>query len=93
MLGDVNANTEYGCRILQVVCSHFVATPPVMGLRLTSARISLTQGFFAQRAILTFNDDIDIVLDPVYSVCVLDWWHPRYPDPPGTTPRLTPAQD
>lgn len=97
MLDDVSANPEEGCRILQLLCPHFIAMPPVMALRLTSAKVSLSQGFSSHRVTLRFStginagnmphvSDIELVLDPVINACVLDWWHPKYPHPTLNTP-------
>lgn len=93
MLEDVSANPDENCRILQVTCLHFVAVPFVQGLTLKSATLTLSQGFRHHRLQLGFGSAIHaysynslggsnatvVILDPVVSVKVLDWWHPHYP--------------
>ncbi|KAF5290726.1 hypothetical protein FQA39_LY14645 [Lamprigera yunnana] len=93
MLEDVSANPDENCQILQVTCSHFVAVPLVQGLTLKSATLTLSQGFRHHRLQLGFGSGIHtysynslgscnsslVILDPVVSVKVLDWWHPHYP--------------
>ncbi|KAF5298971.1 hypothetical protein FQR65_LT09520 [Abscondita terminalis] len=93
MLEDVSANPDENCRILQVTCLHFIAVPFVQGLTLKSASLTLSQGFRHHRLQLGFGSAIHtysynnlggsnstvIILDPVVSVKVLDWWHPHYP--------------
>lgn len=100
MLDDVLANTEEGCRILQVSCPHFVPIPLVLGLTLTAVSLTLSQGFRHHRLQMAFGSGlsymsrpvdssscVEVVLDPVINVRVLDWWHPLYPHS-QTTPVL-----
>lgn len=101
MLGDVSANQDEGCRVLQVTCLNFVEIPMVMGLSLCSVSLTVSQGMRHHRLQLVFGsghmchtagrpniaslDSSTVVLDPVLNVRVLDWWHPMYPHSAGTT--------
>lgn len=100
MLDDVLANSENGCRILQICCPHFMPTPLVLGLTLKSATLTYSEGFRTHRLNLRFgsglcygshpvdvSNSIEIMLDSVLNWRVLDWWHPLYPHN-QTTPLL-----
>lgn len=92
MLEDVWANTEEHCRILMVSCPRFISVPPVMGLKLSFISLTLSQGFSYYRMQMRFGSALncgsrtmdgasstEIVIDPVFTYRVLDWWHPMYP--------------
>lgn len=91
MLEDVCANQDEHCKVLEVTCSDFVLLPPVLGQTLSSVSMTLSAGLFRQKLHLGFSSgiissgskvadgDSDIVLDPVISYRILDWWHPSYP--------------
>ncbi|CAG9823769.1 unnamed protein product [Phaedon cochleariae] len=91
MLDDVSANPDEHCRVLQIVCKHFIGISPLLGQVLTSASLTLSQGFRHHRLQLCFGSGVQgyrspdgattstIVLDPVINYKVLDWWHPLYP--------------
>lgn len=91
MLGDVCANNDEYCKVLEVTCNDFVPLPPIIGQTLSSVSLTLSQGFFTQKMQLGFSSgivsvgfkmvdgDSDIVFDPVVGYRILDWWHPAYP--------------
>lgn len=89
MLEDVCANQDEHCKILEVTCSEFVMLPPVIGLTLSSVSLNLSHGLCNQRLQLGFNSgivssgykggDTEVILDPVVSYRILNWWHPSYP--------------
>lgn len=91
MLEDVCANQDEYCKVLEVTCSDFVMLPPIIGLTLSSVSLTLSRGLLHQKMELGFNSGIfstdyksidgntDIILDPVLSYRILDWWHPAYP--------------
>lgn len=91
MLEDVCANAEEHCKVLEVTCKDFVMLPPVLGQTLCKVSLFLSQGLFHQKLQLGFNSGIvssdstrvdgstELLLDPVISYRILDWWHPAYP--------------
>lgn len=85
MLEDVCANQDEHCKVLKVTCSEFVLMPSIIGQTLCSASVGLSQGLRNEKLLLRFSsgvsncDSNDIVLDPVISYEIFDWWHPNYP--------------
>ncbi|XP_054271759.1 transmembrane protein 183 [Macrosteles quadrilineatus] len=92
ILGDIFANPDEGCTILQVVATERMPIlPAVMGLTLHSINMSLDMTMAHMHVQLMFgsgrvcNGKLDpsgtvaISIKTVTQVCVLDWWHPRYP--------------
>jgi len=92
MLGDVHANLEKGCKVLQVTCLNFVSTPAVMGMYLVAVSLNVGHKMHHHKLKLTFstnsyrhsmrNQDagnITMTFDPVSNIRVLNWWHPQYP--------------
>ncbi|XP_053604750.1 putative transmembrane protein 183BP [Plodia interpunctella] len=95
-LGNVDANTEEDCQVLQVTCQSLYDVPPLMGMTLSSVSVVLSQGFQHHRLHLGFNSghhvsknilpECTVVLDTVTNISVYDWWHPRYPHFDNTLP-------
>lgn len=91
MLEDVCANEDEHCKVLEVTCSDFVLLPPIIGQTLSFVSLTLSRGLFHQKLQLGFSSGVisshckvvdgvtEIVLDPVISYRILDWWHPTYP--------------
>lgn len=77
--------------VLQVVSSEKMVSPVVMGLTLHSISMSLDMSMAHMAVQLVFGSGricngrldptgtVSLVLKTVVQVCVLDWWHPRYP--------------
>ncbi|XP_043926140.1 transmembrane protein 183A isoform X2 [Protopterus annectens] len=89
---DVHFNPDHDCCLLQVTTLNFIFTPVVLGMTLTLFTISVSTDMRHHRVRLVFQDcpvwngrkpkseqGLQIVLDPVHSVRVMDWWHPQYP--------------
>uniref|UniRef100_A0A8C6TI54 Transmembrane protein 183A n=1 Tax=Neogobius melanostomus TaxID=47308 RepID=A0A8C6TI54_9GOBI len=89
---DVHTNPDSGCYLLQVTTLNFIFTPVVMGMTLTLFTINVSTDMRHHRVRLVFQDspllrgkkkpDLGatvLVLDPVHSVRLMDWWHPQYP--------------
>ncbi|XP_041639951.1 transmembrane protein 183A isoform X2 [Cheilinus undulatus] len=94
---DVHTNPDSDCYILQVTTLNFIFTPVVMGMTLTLFTINVSTDMRHHRVRLVFQDSplqrgkkrgdqggIQVVLDPVQSVRLMDWWHPQYPSSPYT---------
>ncbi|XP_075227126.1 transmembrane protein fates-shifted [Lycorma delicatula] len=87
LLDDVFANTEEGCKVLQVTCMNYVPTPMVLGQTLLSVSLTLDQAMRCKLQLVFGSGprcaieagSIRVVLNPVMKVRVLDWWHPLYP--------------
>ncbi|KAM9408715.1 transmembrane protein 183A isoform 1-T1 [Pholidichthys leucotaenia] len=89
---DVHMNPDSDCYVLQVTTLNFILTPVVMGMTLTLFTISVSTDMRHHRVRLVFQDSpvqhgrkrgdqggTQVVLDPVHSVKLMDWWHPQYP--------------
>ncbi|CAL8339682.1 unnamed protein product [Merluccius merluccius] len=89
---DVHANPDSDCYLLQVSTLNFIFTPVVMGMTLTTFTINVSTDMRHHRVRLLFQDSpprrgrkraehggLQVVLDPVHSVRLMDWWHPQYP--------------
>lgn len=90
---DVHINPDFDCYMLQVTTLNFISTPPVvMGMTLTLFTINVSTDMRHHRVRLVFQDSpiqrgkkrgdqlgTQVVLDPVHSVKLMDWWHPQYP--------------
>ncbi|XP_061840844.1 transmembrane protein 183A isoform X2 [Nerophis lumbriciformis] len=87
---DVHANPDSNSYLLQVSTFNFIFTPVVMGMNLSLFTINVSTDHHRVR--LVFQDSValrgkkrvdnggmQVVLDPVHSVRLMDWWHPRYP--------------
>ncbi|XP_034550717.1 transmembrane protein 183A isoform X1 [Notolabrus celidotus] len=94
---DVHTNADSDCYILQVTTLNFIFTPIVMGMTLTLFTINVSTDMRHHRVRLVFQDSplhrgkkrgdqggTQVVLDPVQSVKLMDWWHPQYPSSPYT---------
>ncbi|XP_060897990.1 transmembrane protein 183A [Labrus mixtus] len=94
---DVHSNPDSDCYILQVTTLNFIFTPVVMGMTLTLFTINISTDMRHHRVRLVFQDSplqrgkkrgdqggTQVVLDPVQSVRLMDWWHPQYPSSPYT---------
>ncbi|KAM7422275.1 hypothetical protein PAMA_010377 [Pampus argenteus] len=94
---DVHKNPDSGCYVLQVTTLNFIFIPVVMGMTLTLFTINVSTDMRHHRVRLVFQDSpiqrgkkrgdqggIQVVLDPVHSVKLMDWWHPQYPLSPCT---------
>ncbi|XP_049589838.1 transmembrane protein 183A [Syngnathus scovelli] len=89
---DVHTNSDSDCYMLQVSTFNFIFTPVVMGMTLTLFTINVSTDMRHHRVRLVFQDSpiqrgrkrgdygsTQVVLDPVHSVRLVDWWHPQYP--------------
>ncbi|MBN3273996.1 TM183 protein, partial [Polyodon spathula] len=89
---EVHSNPDHDCFLLQVTTLNFIFTPVVMGMTLTLLTVNVSTDMRHHRARLLFQDSpmvkgrkprneqgVQIVLDPVHSVRLVDWWHPQYP--------------
>uniref|UniRef100_A0A665VZA4 Transmembrane protein 183A n=2 Tax=Echeneis naucrates TaxID=173247 RepID=A0A665VZA4_ECHNA len=89
---DVHTNPDTDCYVLQITTLNFIFTPVVMGMTLTLFTIKVSTDMRHHRVRLVFQDSplqrgnkkrdqggTQIVLDPVLSVRLMDWWHPQYP--------------
>lgn len=89
---DVHKNPDSDCYILQVTTLNFIFTPVVMGMTLALFTINVSTDMRHHRVRLVFQDSplqrgkkrgdqggTPVVLDPVQSVRLMDWWHPQYP--------------
>ncbi|XP_029428647.1 transmembrane protein 183A-like [Rhinatrema bivittatum] len=89
---EVHSNPEQDCCLLQVTTLNFIWTPIVMGMTLAFFTINVSTDMRHHRVRLLFQDfpvlngkkprveqGMQVVLDPVHSVRLLDWWHPQYP--------------
>ncbi|XP_047202438.1 transmembrane protein 183A [Girardinichthys multiradiatus] len=94
---DVHMNPDSDCSVLQVTTLNYIFIPVVMGLTLTLFTINVSQDMRHHRVRLVFQDSplqrgmkrgdqggTQVVLDPVHSVKLMDWWHPLYPSLPYT---------
>ncbi|KAL0978462.1 hypothetical protein UPYG_G00170720 [Umbra pygmaea] len=89
---EVHANPDSDCYLLQVTTLNFIFTSVVMGMTLTMFNINVSTDMRHHRVRLLFQDSppqrgrrrveqgaTQVVLDPVHSVRLMDWWHPLYP--------------
>ncbi|XP_075052454.1 transmembrane protein 183A [Mixophyes fleayi] len=89
---EVHYNPDHECCLLQVSTLNFIFIPVVMGMTLTYLTINVSTDMRHHRVRLIFHDcpvlngkkprgdqGVQIVLDPVHSVHLIDWWHPKYP--------------
>uniref|UniRef100_A0A3Q3W374 Uncharacterized protein n=1 Tax=Mola mola TaxID=94237 RepID=A0A3Q3W374_MOLML len=94
---DVHTNPDSDCYMLQVTTLNFIFTPVVMGMTLSLFTINVSTDMRHHRVRLLFQDSplqrgkkkgdqggTQVLLDPVQSVRVMDWWHPQYPLSPYT---------
>nr|XP_019942670.1 PREDICTED: transmembrane protein 183B-like [Paralichthys olivaceus] len=88
----VHTNPDTDCYVLQVTTLNFIFTPVVMGMTLTLFTINVSTDMRHHRVRLMFQDSplhrgkkrvdhsgTQVLLDPVHSVRLMDWWHPQYP--------------
>ncbi|XP_018102170.1 transmembrane protein 183 isoform X2 [Xenopus laevis] len=89
---EVHFNPDNDCYLLQVSTLNFIFIPIVMGMTLSYFTINVSTDMRHHRVRLVFQDSpvwngkkprgdqgVQVVLDPVQTVHLLDWWHPRYP--------------
>uniref|UniRef100_A0A3Q3B528 Transmembrane protein 183A n=1 Tax=Kryptolebias marmoratus TaxID=37003 RepID=A0A3Q3B528_KRYMA len=94
---DVHLNPDSDCYLLQVTTLNYIFTPVVMGMTLTLFTINVSTDMRHHRVRLVLQDSplqrgkrrgdqggTQVVLDPVHSVKLMDWWHPQYPSLPYT---------
>lgn len=93
---EVHTNPDSDCYLLQVTTLNFIRLNPViMGMTLTLFTINVSTDMRHHRVRLVFQDSplhrgrkrgeqggTQVVLDPVHSVQLMDWWHPQYPSSP-----------
>ncbi|XP_024234740.1 transmembrane protein 183A [Oncorhynchus tshawytscha] len=91
---EVHANPDSDCYLLQVTTLNFIFTSVVMGMTLALFNINVSTDMRHHRVRLLFQDSppqrgrrgeqggTQVVLDPVHSVRLMDWWHPQYPSSP-----------
>lgn len=89
---QVHKNPDQDCYLLQITTFNFIFTPVVMGMTLTLFTINVSTDMRHHRVRMLFQDSplpqgrkpkkdqgLLVILDPVHSVRLLDWWHPQYP--------------
>nr|DBA34043.1 TPA: hypothetical protein GDO54_001648 [Pyxicephalus adspersus] len=89
---EVHYNPDQDCCLLQITTLNFIFIPVAMGMTLTYLTINVSTDMRHHRVRLVFQDcpvlngkksrgeqGLQIVLDPVHSLHLLDWWHPKYP--------------
>ncbi|GCB67427.1 hypothetical protein scyTo_0000727 [Scyliorhinus torazame] len=89
---QVHKNPDQDCYLLQITTLNFIFTPVVMGMTLALFTISVSTDMRHHRVRMLFQDSpiphgkkpkkdqgLQVILDPVHSVRLLDWWHPQYP--------------
>ncbi|XP_078012541.1 transmembrane protein 183A isoform X3 [Phascolarctos cinereus] len=89
---DVHTNPDQDCCLLQVTTLNFIFIPIVMGMIFTLFTINVSTDMRHHRVRLVFQDTpvqngrklrseqgVQVILDPVHSVRLFDWWHPQYP--------------
>ncbi|XP_020768989.1 transmembrane protein 183A isoform X3 [Odocoileus virginianus] len=89
---DVHTNPDQDCCLLQVTTLNFIFIPIVMGMIFTLFTISVSTDMRHHRVRLVFQDypvhggqklrseqGVQVILDPVHSIRLFDWWHPQYP--------------
>ncbi|RVE72585.1 hypothetical protein OJAV_G00040660 [Oryzias javanicus] len=93
---NVHVNPDSDCYVLQVTTLNFIFIPVVMGMTLALFTINVSTDMRHHRVRLIFQDSpfqrkkrgdqsgIQVILDPVQSVKLMDWWHPQYPSSPYT---------
>uniref|UniRef100_A0A8C8HBX8 Transmembrane protein 183A n=1 Tax=Oncorhynchus tshawytscha TaxID=74940 RepID=A0A8C8HBX8_ONCTS len=94
---EVHANPDSDCYLLQVTTLNFIFTSIVMGMTLSLFNVNVNADMRHHRVCLVFQDSplqqgrrkgeqggTQVVLDPVHSVRLMDWWHPQYPSSPYT---------
>lgn len=92
---DVHRNPDSDCYMLQITTLNFICIPVVMGMTLALFTINVSTDMRHHRVRLLFQDSplqrgkkrgdqsgTQVVLDPVQSVKLMDWWHPQYPSSP-----------
>ncbi|KAF6735735.1 Transmembrane protein 183 [Oryzias melastigma] len=91
---NVHVNPDSDCYVLQVTTLNFIFIPVVMGMTLALFTINVSTDMRHHRVRLIFQDSplqrkkrgdqsgIQVILDPVQSVKLMDWWHPQYPSSP-----------
>jgi len=88
-LSDINHNTEQGCKLLQVLNVGWCQLQPVLGLRLKSVSLSVSNEMKHHKLCLDFgppaskSSDIRVTLNSVLNVKVLNWWNPQYKGNPA----------
>uniref|UniRef100_A0A2K6D9Z4 Transmembrane protein 183A n=1 Tax=Macaca nemestrina TaxID=9545 RepID=A0A2K6D9Z4_MACNE len=88
----VHTNPDQHCCLLQVTTLSFICIPIVMGVIFTLFTISVSTDMWHHPVRLVFQDSpvhgdrklrseqgVQVILDPVHSVRLFDWWHPQYP--------------
>ncbi|KYO33214.1 transmembrane protein 183A isoform B [Alligator mississippiensis] len=89
---EVHTNPDHDCCLLQITTFNFIFVPIVMGMIFTLFTINVSTDMRHHRVRLVFQDSpiwngkkprvdqgMQVVLDPVHSVRLFDWWHPQYP--------------
>lgn len=92
-LEDISANTEQGCKVLQVTCSEYAVVPMILGQTLQSVSMHVDGQITSYVLHLVFGSgyvcngrllDVGtthILLKSVLKLRVREWWHPLYPQP------------
>ncbi|XP_003220509.3 transmembrane protein 183A isoform X1 [Anolis carolinensis] len=89
---DVHINPDKDCCLLQITTLDFIYIPIVMGMTVTLFTINVSTDMRHHRVKIVFHDSpvwsgkkqrfdhgVQIVMDPVHSVRLFDWWHPQFP--------------
>uniref|UniRef100_A0A5F4WI38 Transmembrane protein 183A n=2 Tax=Callithrix jacchus TaxID=9483 RepID=A0A5F4WI38_CALJA len=89
---DVHTNPDQDCCLLQVTTLNFIFIPIVMGMIFTLFTINVSTNMRHHGVRLVFQDSsvhggrklrneqgVQVILEPVHSVGLFDWWHPQYP--------------
>ncbi|XP_077785253.1 LOW QUALITY PROTEIN: transmembrane protein 183A [Podarcis muralis] len=89
---DVHMNPDQDCCLLQITTLDFIYIPIVMGMTVTLFTINVSTDMRHHRVKMVFHDSpvwsgkkhrfdhgVQVVMDPVHSVRLFDWWHPQFP--------------
>ncbi|XP_048353250.1 transmembrane protein 183A isoform X1 [Sphaerodactylus townsendi] len=89
---DVHLNPDQDCCVLQITTLDFIYIPIVMGMSVTLFTINVSTDMRHHRVKMVFHDSpvwngkkprfdhgVQVIMDPVHSVRLFDWWHPQFP--------------
>jgi len=88
----IQFNSEEDASLLRVVSPSYIKLPNPSGLCLTGVNISVSRDMRHHKLKLIFHEyrhskryinsqALNIIIEPVFDVHVLNWWHPDYPHP------------
>jgi len=89
-LSDIHANSENGCKLLQITAVSWCSVPALLGLRLRSIGVSVSHGMRHHKVQLEFGgsrrgpSEVRVIIDSVANIKVLNWWNRHYITNPST---------